>query len=80
MSVRRRAIQERRDRDGMRRAEYEQTKRWLGNVRELVRKKLMFDDQRISAEELAACFGDAERAADTSAACTGDEAGEVQEP
>ena len=56
MSVRRRAIQERRDRDGMRRKEYEQTKRWVDNVRELVRRKMMFEHSTVSVEELAACF------------------------
>lgn len=56
MSVRRRAVQERRDRDGMRRKEYEETKRWLDNIRELVSRKMLFEDSTVSVEELAACF------------------------
>ena len=56
MSVRRRAIQERKLRDGMRRKEYEQTKRWCDNVRALVQRKLLAVDSTISTEELAACF------------------------
>lgn len=60
MSVRRRAIQERRDRDGMRRKEYEATQRWIQNVRALVQRKLLRaglgDDSSITLEELSACF------------------------
>lgn len=58
MSVRRRAIQERRDRDGMRRAEYERTMRWVTKVRALCERKLLFEDSTISVAELAACFDD----------------------
>jgi hypothetical protein len=58
MSVRRRAIHERKLRDGMRRAEYERTKRWVDNVRELCQRKLLFTDSTINVEELAACFDD----------------------
>jgi hypothetical protein len=58
VSVRRRAIQERKDRDGMRRAEYERTMRWLRNVQALVHRKLLFDDNTVTAAELAACFDD----------------------
>lgn len=56
MSVRRRKIQERVARDGMRRKEYEQTMRWVENVRELVRKKMLFADSTVTVGELAACF------------------------
>lgn len=56
MSVRRRAIHERKLRDGMRRAEYEKTMRWVGKVQDLCRRKLLFVDSTISVEELASCF------------------------
>ena len=63
MSVRRRAIQERKLRDGMRRKQYEEQQRWMGNVRALLERKLLRvslgDEPTVSLEELAACFNDA---------------------
>lgn len=60
MSVRRRAIAERKARDGMRRAEYERTMRWMDNMKALLERKslrvALGETPTVSLEEVAACF------------------------
>lgn len=56
MSVRRRAIRERVEREGMRRADFERTKASLERMRAMCERKIAAGETNITTEELNACF------------------------
>lgn len=56
MSVRRRAIRERVEREGMRRADFERTKASLKRMQAMCERKIAAGETNITVEELNACF------------------------
>ena len=54
--IRRRATAARKLRDDMRRRDYEEMKRWMDNIAELIRKKGLTKDTTVTVGELAECF------------------------
>jgi hypothetical protein len=58
MSVRRRAIRDRLEREGMRRAEYARMKAAIEAIQAMCKRKILAGESNVTAEELSACFSE----------------------